>query len=57
MLDRERLIRDLEDYFGTAVASGMPMALLDLARVRTASDRQLLKMVRKCGFDISRYMY
>ena len=44
------------DYFGSAMFSGFPMAMLDVDRVETASDDTLIKIARECGFDLSRYL-
>ena len=43
----EELREKLKDYYGTAVASGMPMAVLDLARVETMDTDDLEKEAEK----------
>ena len=40
-LDTERLRRDLEDDYGTAMSSGFPMAMMEMSEVERASDREL----------------
>ena len=55
-IDIERLRRDLVDYFGSAMFSGFPMAMLDVARVETASYDTLIRIAKECGFDLSRYL-
>jgi len=54
-IDMDDLRRDLEDYYGTAAFSGMPVAFMDLYRVQQASDYELLRMAQQNGFDMSRY--
>lgn len=55
-IDKEKLIRDLEDYYGTAVICGMPVALEDLQNVRTLSTHELLKQAKNNGFNLDEYM-
>ncbi len=43
----EELREKLKDYYGTAVASGMPMAVIDLARVETMDADDLEKEAEK----------
>ena len=54
-IDVERLRNDLEDYYGTAMHSGFPMAVLDLGKVSRASERELIEMAEKKGIDLRRY--
>jgi hypothetical protein len=39
--DIEELRKELEDYYGTAMVSGMPMAVIDLSRVSEMSDEEI----------------
>ena len=50
-----KLRKDLEDYFGTAMFSGNPQAMMDLERVKRASDTELVSIAQKCGFNINNY--
>ena len=43
----EELREKLKDYYGTAVASGFPMAMLDLIKVDRMSDEEVEEAVRK----------
>lgn len=43
----EELREKLKNYYGTAAASGMPMAVLDLARVETMDADDLEKEAEK----------
>ena len=39
-----------------AIFSGMPMAAIDLYRVQSASDEELVRMALKDGIDLSPYI-
>ena len=39
--ETEELREKLRDYYGTAMASGMPMAVIDLARTESMSDDEI----------------
>lgn len=54
MIDYEKLRKDLIDYFGTAMSFN-PMAIMDLSRVESASDDELVEIARKCNFDLNKY--
>ena len=54
-IDLSRLRSDLEDYYGTAVFSGMPMAVIELSQAETASPQELVDMAQRAGFDLGRY--
>ena len=43
----EELREKLKDYYGTAMASDIPMAVLDLARVERMDDREILEEAEK----------
>lgn len=43
----EELRKELEDYYGTAMASGLPMAVLDLAEVSAMSDEEVIMEAEK----------
>lgn len=55
-INYRELRQDLMDYFGTAVASGNPMAIIELSKVETATDQQLLQIAIKNGFDLTEYI-
>lgn len=54
MIDYEKLRKDLIDYFGTAM-SFSPMAIMDLSRVESASDDELVEIAKRNGFDLTKY--
>lgn len=56
-IDTDRLRRDLMDYYGTAMFSGFPMAVVDLSRIERASDEELIEIAQKNGVDLSEYVY
>ena len=56
MLDIERLRRDLIDYFGTAMTNGLGMAEIDISDIQDASPEELIRIARKCGFNIYDYI-
>lgn len=43
----EELRQKLRDYYGTAMTSGMPMAVIDLARVERMDDEEVLEEAEK----------
>ena len=55
IIDVDKLRDDMEDYYGTAMMNGFPMAMVELSDVETASDRELVDMAVKEGFDLRKY--
>ncbi len=51
-LDISKLRACLEDYYGTAVFSGLPMAVTELAQVQNASPQELVDMAQRAGIDL-----
>lgn len=45
--DAEELREKLRDYYGTAAASGMPAAVIDLIRTETMSDEEVAAEAEK----------
>lgn len=54
-IDVDALRRDLEDYYGSAMCSGFPMAVVELSQVENASPQELVELSRRAGFDLSDY--
>lgn len=50
-LDITKLRACLEDYYGTAMFSGLPMAVVELAQVQNASPQELVDMAQRAGID------
>ena len=55
-IDISRLRRDLEDYYGTAMFSGFPMAVMDLPKVERMSAQELVELAQKNGIDLRKYI-
>ena len=55
-IDADRLRRDLIDYYGTAMAGGFPMAVIDLAKIERASDSEIVRIAEKNGFNLRKYI-
>ncbi len=53
--DIETLRSNLMDYYGTAVFSANPFAMVDVIDVENAGEAKLIRMAREAGFDLSRY--
>lgn len=54
-MNYKQLRSDLIDYFGTAMSSGFPMAVIELSDVERASDAELIRIARRAGFDLREY--
>jgi len=54
-IDFEQLRKDLIDYFGTAMFGGFPLAIMDLSKVETASNQELIKIAIQNNFDLDNY--
>lgn len=54
-IDIDDLRRDMMDYYGSAMSSGFPMAVMDLTRVERASGEELVQMATAAGMDIRMY--
>ena len=52
--DFDRLREDLIDRIGTAGAF-MPMAMSEMPDIENASDKELLRIARRNGFDLDDY--
>ena len=39
----------LREYYGTAVSNGFPMAMMDLVKVDSKSDEEVIREARKNG--------
>ena len=55
-INTERLRKDLLDYFGSAMVSGFPPAMMDVMRIENASAETLIRIARENGFDLNRYL-
>ena len=55
-LDISRLRRDLMDYYGTAMFSASPMAVMELSKIESASDYEIVRIAQDLGVDLSDYI-
>lgn len=56
LLDYERLRGDLINYYGTAMQY-FPIAVMEVSKVKNASEEGVLDMAEKAGFDINDYIW
>ena len=54
-IDISRLRSDLEDYYGSAMFSGFPAAVVELTQVENGSPQELVELSRRAGFDLNDY--
>lgn len=54
-MDYKRLRKDLVDYYGSAMSTRFPMAIMDLTKVEKSSDDELIKIAKRAGFNLSKY--
>lgn len=55
-VDVEKLRKDLIDYFTSAKFIVSPIALLDLIKVKKASDDMIIKIALDNNFDLEKYI-
>ena len=53
-IDVETLRADLMDYYGTAIPY-YPQAILDLGRIESASEEEVVNIAVNSGFDLDDY--
>ena len=56
-IDMKELRDSMENYYGTAMFSGFPMAGVDLIRVQNMSDEELLRKALRDNVDLSPFLY
>lgn len=49
-MTNEDLRKMLTNYYGTAMSSGNPMALIELSQAQSADDETLLQMADRLGW-------
>lgn len=54
-VDVEQLRKDLKDYYGTAMCSGLPMAMMELAKIEKASEQELVRIAQKNRMNMTKY--
>ena len=50
--DFEELREAIRDYYGTAMTSGFPMAIIELAEVDNASNDELIEIAKRIGLEV-----
>ena len=55
-IDVDRLRKDLEDYYGTAMFNASPLAVMELSKVQRASDYEIVEMAQENGIDLRKYI-
>ena len=55
-IDVNQLRKDMRDYYGTAMFTGFPMAVMYLSKVERLSDRELVELAQKNGVDLRKYI-
>ena len=56
LIDIDALLAYLLDYCGTAVFSGFPAALLDVADIERMSGEELCRKAEELGIDLRRFV-
>lgn len=54
MSSNDDLRKQLKDYYGTAMCSGNPMAVIELSKVETASNAELERLAQQAGIDANK---
>lgn len=49
-MTNEELRKALMDYYGTAMSSGNPMAVIELSQTESASNEKLIQMAGELGW-------
>lgn len=55
-INSEQLREDLINYFGTAMYSSSPLAIINLTEVEKANPDKLIQIARKNNFDLNNYL-
>ena len=53
----ETLKEDLINYFGTAMYSSSPLAVIELTKIEKAKDEELIQIALDNNFDLNKYIY
>ena len=55
-IDVDKLREDLYDFFTGAYFNVSPVALMDMTKVETASDEEIIRIAIANRFDLNRYL-
>lgn len=53
----EKLRNDLIDYFGTAMFTASPLAIIELSKLKNANEQEIIRIAIKNNFDLNQYKY
>lgn len=56
-VNTETLKEDLINYFGTAMYSSSPLAIIELTKIEKAKDEELIQIALDNNFDLNKYIY
>ena len=54
--DIEKLRRDLIDYYGAAMNNGFSMAVIELSKIESGTDEEIIEIATKIGINLNRYI-
>ena len=54
-IDYERLRKDLIDYYGTAIPFGFGVAMIEIEKIKRATNEELIVIANKCNFNLNDY--
>ena len=55
-IDIERLRKDLLDYFGTALFTVSPLAIMELNKLERANPEELINLAINNNFNLNKYI-
>ena len=55
VIDADKLRKDVLNYYGTAMYSGYPRAVIEVADAETASPQELVDIAQRAGFNLRDY--
>ena len=53
----EALRNDLIDYFGTAMFTASPLAIIELSKIENANEQEIIRIAIKNNFDLNEYKH
>lgn len=56
-IDIETLRKDLIDYFGTAIYTSSPLAIIELSKIENATNEELILIAQNNNFNLNKYLY
>ena len=56
-IDIETLRKDLIDYFGAAIFTSPPLAIIEISKIENAQPEELIQIARNNNIDLNKYLY